>query len=256
MPLFLRPSPWSLALVTFIACTSGCAALPWSDAKPVKYETVPSSERHDTAGAKKKHAEALALIECADPTKHLNKAEVLLNEALVADVTYGPAHNSLGMVYYLQQKLYLAAWEFEYATKLMPDLAEPYNNLGLVYEQAGKYDEAISYYSMALSRDQNDPKVIGNLVRARLTTGDKNAELKSMMSDLALYHPDPAWQTWARDQVELEKFDGEGDLGRSWNPPSAPPEVMPSPVREPELIMPALPDEIANPAAAPTSKDG
>jgi tetratricopeptide (TPR) repeat protein len=238
-----------------LAAAIGCA--PWK-AEPAKYETVPTSNRHDTKTAKKKHAEALKTLEDPagpfsrfvhlDPTtdpaaaaeqlrqKHIAKAEGLLNEALVADVTYGPAHNSLGMVYYAQNKLYLAAWEFEYAAKLMPDLAEPYNNLGLVYERAGKYEDAISYFSMALSRDANDPKVIGNLVRARLITGDKSGDLKTMISDLALYHPDPGWQEWARDQVELGKFD-ETSLRPS---SAAPPEVMPSPMREPELLEPEL----------------
>jgi hypothetical protein len=31
----------------------------------------------------------------------------------------GPAHNNLGIVYYRQKKYYLAAWEFQYAAKLM-----------------------------------------------------------------------------------------------------------------------------------------
>lgn len=239
-----------------VAVCLGCASL---NNEPVKYETVPTSNRHDTKTAKKKHAEALAILDdptkpCAlcglmDPTadpavkaeqhkqKHLAKAEELLNQALVADVTYGPAHNSLGMVYFLQEKHYLAAWEFEYAAKLMPSLAEPYNNLGLVYEQVGKYEDAISYYSMALSRDVNDPKVLGNLVRARLISGDKSGDLKTIVSDLALSHPDPVWQKWARDQVELGKFD-EASLSRPAS--SMPPEVMPSPIREPELLEPEL----------------
>lgn len=67
------------------------------------------------------------------------------------------------------------------------------------------------------------------------------------MADLALDHSDPDWQKWARDQVELGKFDAEGDLGRSWSPPSGPPEVMPSPVREPELILPEPPEVMAIP---------
>jgi hypothetical protein len=35
--------------------------------------------------------------------------------------------------------------------------------------------------------------MIGNLVRGRLVTGDTHGDLKTMISDLALYHPDPAW---------------------------------------------------------------
>jgi len=223
----------------------GCAALPWHDKPAQKYETVATNKRRDTKTAQIKHAEALALLD-KDREKHLSKAEKLLNEALVADVRYGPAHNSLGMVYYLQNKLYLAAWEFEYAAKLMPDHAQPYNNLGLVYEQAGKYEEAISYYAMALSRDENDPQVTGNLVRARLAMGDKGGDVKEMISHLALNHPDPGWQEWARDQVGLAKFDESGmNLERSWDLPAGAPEVLPAPIRDrpdvpkgPELTLP------------------
>ena len=40
----------------------------------------------------------------------LAKAQEYLQKALVADVTYGPAHNTLGMLYLKQRRLYLAAW--------------------------------------------------------------------------------------------------------------------------------------------------
>jgi len=39
--------------------------------------------------------------------------EQLLNHSLVADVTYGPAHNSLGTLIFMQKKLYLAAEAIE-----------------------------------------------------------------------------------------------------------------------------------------------
>jgi tetratricopeptide (TPR) repeat protein len=213
----------------------------WSKSAPVKYETIASDTRRDTKVAQVKHAEALAIMEAGKPEK-LHKAENLLNEALVADVRYGPAHNSLGMIYYLQNKLYLAAWEFEYAAKLMPEHPQPFNNLGLVYERAGKLDEAISYYSMALSRDEGDPEVTGNLVRARLDKGEKGQDLKALMSDLALYHPDPKWQEWARDQVALAKFDksASGLTEPLINQPMMP-EVLPAPIKELEPIKAAEP---------------
>jgi tetratricopeptide (TPR) repeat protein len=220
------------ALAAFLVV--GCAA-PWMHQSAVKYETIAANANRDTHTAKTKHAEALALLD-KDREKHLAKVEKLLNEALVADVRYGPAHNTLGMVYYLEHKLYLAAWEFEYAAKLMPDHPQPYNNLGLVYEEAGKYDEAVTYYSMALVHKANDPQVTGNLVRTRMAMGERSPDLKNMLSDLALNHPDPGWQQWARDQVALVKFD---DSSKTLDQPGAPlrsPEVLPAPIREEEDI--------------------
>lgn len=235
-PLIL---PLSLALVGI----GGCMQPLWRRDAPVEYHTVAATSQGDEETAAAKHAEALVFIEDYRWPKDLAKAERLLNEALVADVGYGPAHNSLGMIYYLQDKLYLAAWEFQYAAKIMPDHPQPYNNLGLVYERAGKYEEATSYFSMALSRDPDRPEVLANLVRARMIQGEKSGDLKHMISDLALFHPDPAWQQWARDKVELGKFDhttsGLADpilLGK-------PPEALPSPIRDEESVPRPLPDD-------------
>src|SRR5690606_16083619 len=140
--------------------------------EPLNYQTIPASKRHDTATARKKHAAALELIEgnLRRPSDY-EAAHQTLNEALVAAVTSAPAHKSLGMLYYLEGELYLAAWEFEYASKLMPENPEPFNNLALVYEKAGKYEDAINYYSMAMAADIGNPQVMGNLVRTRMITG-------------------------------------------------------------------------------------
>jgi hypothetical protein len=67
---------------------------------------------------------------------------------------------------------------------------------------------------MALSHNDGHPEILGNIVRVRMITGDRNGDLKHMVSDLALYHPNPRWQQWARDQVELTKF-GQDRLGSS-----------------------------------------
>ena len=48
-------------------------------------------------------------------------AEAALKAALTADVMFGPAHNNLGKVYFHKGELYLAAREFDYAMKLMPN---------------------------------------------------------------------------------------------------------------------------------------
>lgn len=227
-----------LVLAVLMFCT-GCA--PFVQQEIQKYQTLVASSRHDTETAKKKHRQAVAIMETAVLPHGYAKAERLLGDALVADVTYGPAHNSLGSLYYMQNKLYLAAWEFEYAAKLMPDLAEPLNNLGLVYERVGKYEQAISYYSMALSREANDPEVMGNLVRSRMLTGDRSGDLKHMISDLALSHPESNWQRWARDSVELTKFDDmESSLPASWRMPDKAPEDLPAPVRDEDLKPPAF----------------
>ena len=232
LPLAAR---WTL-VAALVVGLSGCSQL--LPQKQAKYQTVSANTRHDTATAEQKHRAALVFLEDAGTRRDFRKAEQLLNEALVADVTYGPAHNSMGTLYFMQNKLYLAAWEFEYAAKLMPDLAQPYNNLGLVYERVGKYDEAISYYSMALSQEEHNPQVIGNLVRTRMITGDKSPELKDMISDLALNHPQLQWQNWARDQVHLTRFDeASTGLPRDWRVPDTLPEALPEAIQPEDVLL-------------------
>ena len=106
--------------------------------------------------------------------------------AVIADVTYGPAHNNLGQLYLMQGKLYLAAWEFEYAQKLMPERPEPYYNLGMVFEQADRFDEAIQYYSAAHDMAPENPRFIGNLARAMLKKDDLAPGVSPLLSDLIL----------------------------------------------------------------------
>ncbi len=222
-------SRWIVLVAMFASI--GCARLHHQ--QPTKYQTVSASDRHDTVTAKKNHAQALVLLE---ENVDLPKVEQLLNDALVADVTYGPAHNSLGTLYYMQKKLYLAAWEFEYAAKLMPELAQPYNNLGLVYERVGKYEDAITYYSMALSREPHNSELIGNLVRTRMLDGDRSADLKQLLSDLALNHTQPHWQNWARDQVELTNFEEETvSLPSDWKIPDKAPEQLSAPITQADV---------------------
>ena len=90
-----------------------------------------------------------------------------VRSALEADVTFGPAHNNLGRVYYHQGQLYLDAWEFQYAIKLMPYQPEPKSNLGLVLEAANKLDEAIKNYDEAMNLEPENPQFLGNDARAR-----------------------------------------------------------------------------------------
>jgi Tfp pilus assembly protein PilF len=180
---------------------SGCSA--FRPAPKTHYETVVADAQHDTETAEVEHAKAIDCLSgrtcagCCDPAK----AEEHLQKALVADVTYGPAHNTLGMLYLRQRKLYLAAWEFEYANKLMPERFEPLYNLALVYESADKLDRAIEYASMAFSVAPRNPDVLETLIRTRLRNGDPIEELRPLMKEVLFYETRPAWVCWTKEQL-------------------------------------------------------
>src|SRR5689334_4069954 len=145
---------------------AGCAR--WTGGPSQNYVTVEADSTHDTERARKEYKAARKCMDKQLQGKECDyaKAEKHLQESLAADVRFGPAHHSLGILYFWQRKLYLAAWEFEYASRLMPDRFEPFNNLGLVYESAGKYEQAKSFYMLARQKAPNEPHIIGNLARA------------------------------------------------------------------------------------------
>jgi Tfp pilus assembly protein PilF len=187
-----------LALAVLTPC--GCLA-PWREQGP-GYATVAAQPLRD-------EAKAIAETERAARLVHRGKwdqAEQALQNALIADVTYGPAHNNLGKLYYNQGKFYLAAWEFEYTSKLMPDRPEPHNNLGMVYEAVDRLDQAITSYSMAHSMACQNPIFIGNLARVRLKQDEHDPQAQALLSDLLLYDTRPDWVAWAREQFAVAKL--------------------------------------------------
>lgn len=163
------------------------------------YQTMPAEPARRTDLAERINREALVQLEQGE----FEEAETLLKRALEADVTFGPAHNNLGKAYYHQKKYYLAAWEFQYAIKLMPHLPEPRNNLGLVMEAVGKLDEAVSHYAQASNLEPDNPQILGNLARAHIRRGDRDADTRALLSELILRDTRPAWVAWARQKLAL-----------------------------------------------------
>ena len=165
----------------------------------VDYTTMSEHIQQQTDRAKELNLKAVGLVEDND----YQRAEAVLKDALSYDVTYGPAHNNLGKVYFHQQKYYLAAWEFEHASRLMPHQPEPRNNLGLVFENVGRIDDAVSWFEKALEIEPDNPLLIGNLARAKLERGDKDEQVHQLLSDLVLRDTRPEWVAWSREQLAL-----------------------------------------------------
>jgi Flp pilus assembly protein TadD len=190
----------SILCVVLPACalvTGGCSSA--SHPPSPDYKTLAKDLHRDTDKAKQATNQAVALMK----QDKYAEAESLLQDALNADVTYGPAHNNLGVVYYHESKFYQAAWEFQYAAKLMPDQPEPCNNLGLVLEAAGKLQEAVTSYDEAVKMAPNNPQYVGNDARARFRRGDRDAKEKELLQRLITIDTRPVWSAWAREKLEL-----------------------------------------------------
>jgi Flp pilus assembly protein TadD len=175
-------------------CNSATRRLPG-------YETIANDPLRDTDLARRETARGVALLDAGD----LAGAEAALKAALAADRTWGPAHNNLGKVYFQQSdrqsNLYLAAREFDFAMKLMPNQPEPPNNLGMVFERVGKLDDAVEQYGKAVAVEPDHVQAIGNLARARIKRGDRDADVRALLGKLVLRDTRPEWLAWARSTL-------------------------------------------------------
>jgi Flp pilus assembly protein TadD len=185
-----------IVAVLAVAMAGGCGG---RQARPPEYQTLAEDPNRDTEAARRENARAAALLE----EGRLDEAERALKDALAADLFFGPAHNNLGVVYRRQEKFYLAAWEFQYAAKLMPHAPEPRNNLGLVYEAVGRLQEAEGWYDKAIALQPDNPELVGNLARLRLRSGRTDAQTRRLLEDLALKDTRPDWAAWARERLAL-----------------------------------------------------
>jgi len=129
----------------------------------------------------------------------MNDAEATYQAAIRARPNYWEGYNALGVFYFTQGRYSQAAETFTRVTNLAPDSFRGYSNLGAAYLQVGRdtdaikalrhsieirpsydgfsnlatayfrlrqYDDAAYYYSQALSLDDKDYVVWGNLAAA------------------------------------------------------------------------------------------
>ena len=209
LPTFIA-LPTSLLLLAL--ATTGCAK-PAHPETAENYKTVTADPRRNTELASQLNAKGLEELHERDYAK----AEKFFKEALQADMFFGPAHNNLGIAYHEQQKFYLAAWEFDYARKLMPNKPDPKHNLGMVMEAVGKLDEAAAHYEDALALAPDDPETIANLARTLAKrdvhystgrTGDARRasdrdRLRELLHEIILKDTRPEWIAWAKDHLAL-----------------------------------------------------
>jgi Tfp pilus assembly protein PilF len=193
---FTLAAPAAIVIAALTLGLVGCAGS--TDPEPPAAEHLPATQpgtERDLARAR--NARGVRLLR----ERRYPEAERALKDALAADAAFGPAHNSLGDVYFHQSKFYDAAWEFQYAAKLMQNQAEPRNNLGLVFEQVGKLDDAIGWYQRAVALEPNNTSVIGNLARARLRRGDSDEEVRDLLLSLISRDSRPEWVNWAKERL-------------------------------------------------------
>jgi Tfp pilus assembly protein PilF len=231
-------------LFLIILATVGCAT---DNTTVPKYETVTVNPRRDPEAAAKQNLHGLEAL----AKGKWDKAEKHFKEALIKDVDFGPAHNNLGRLYFDQGKNYLAAWEFEYAVKVMPQRGEPYNNLGLVMERVGKLEQAVDAYEMANILCPNHPEVVGNLARVHWCQDKSNMRTRDLLEQLVFIDTRPDWVSWAKEQIACGKMSNEIFPVSFISEPSTIPSN-PSPASIPVPILPPSPNVPQYPGSIPT----
>jgi tetratricopeptide (TPR) repeat protein len=179
---------WAFAAI----CIAGVLGACRSSADAVGPYTPPSAAARDTTKAEALNREAADLLE-----SERGRAEDLLRQALTADIFFGPAHNNLGVLFLMQEKLYEAAGEFEWAKKLMPGHPDPRVNLALVLELAGRTDEALASYEAALEVWPGYLPALQGLASLSLRAGRReDPRLSGWLDEIAL-RGDDVWGAWA-----------------------------------------------------------
>lgn len=106
-------------------------------------------------------------------------------------------------------ELYEAANEFEWARKLMPGHPDPRINLALVFEQAGRVDDALASYRSAAEVHPGHLPAIQGLARLQIRFRREDQETDVLLSDIEFRSEDPAWRSWAeRERIRRQAIPG------------------------------------------------
>ena len=180
---YIQASGVGLLCVCLSACTLGTN----------KAEALRVHAR-DAFAANRLNAEGLALVEQGA----FAQAEEHFRKALDADPWHGAAHCNLGVALLKQGKPYNAVWQLQYASRLMPRAAQPWANLGILYEITGRYGLAEEQLSAALSLSPGDIEIVGQLARLHVRQDKHTENTFAWLQSVATQDADADWRRWAR----------------------------------------------------------
>ena len=99
-------------------------------------------------------------------------AEQLYNKALNINSKSVDVHNNLGILFNQLGKFDQSIISYEKAIKINPDYAPAYNNLGFALNKLGKYKNAINCYEKVLQIKSNDVDALYNLANTFKELGE------------------------------------------------------------------------------------
>lgn len=183
----------SVLLVAVLA--SSCAA---THSGPYADDRRAAETNRDAERAIELNARAADLLD-EDPVE----AEVLLREALAADLYCGPAHNNLGIVHLGAGRLYEAAHEFEWARKLLPGHPDPRVNLAITLHRAGRDDDSVDALKAALEVSPGYLPALQGLARRYVEQGAVDERVPGWLRRIVAEGESPAWRNWAARELAM-----------------------------------------------------
>ncbi len=176
-------------------------ALPPDHIKEITTGFVPGDSYYKRGLAIISHTQALGNRE------DLEKAEGLFTLALVQDPKHVQARNMQGLVLNALGRPEEAIKQWTEASRLDPDFAEPYLNLGLLHEESGRFDLAQPLFEKVTKLDPSNLKARMSLAAIRLRTGQTQGVAEELE---ALVKLKPDWYPALFHLGVLKK--GAGDL--------------------------------------------
>jgi tetratricopeptide (TPR) repeat protein len=129
-------------------------------------------------------------------------ALTLLQEAIELDPELKEAYNSLGNLYYQQQRYHQAITMYQKALAIDPDYAKAHNNLGSTYLQLAMKAQALEELQKALQADRSYGLAYYNLACVYAREGDSATAARYLQQAIAL---EPQARSWAQTDDDFAR---------------------------------------------------
>jgi hypothetical protein len=148
---------------------------------------------------------AQALVQraaAAQERKELTRALTLLDQAIKLDPTAKAAYNSLGNVYYRQERYQQALAMYQKALAIDPDYAKARTNLGNTYMQLAMDTRAIDEFQKVLRADSSYSLAYYNLACLYARSGNSTMAAQYLQQAIVL---EPQARTWAQTDTDFAR---------------------------------------------------
>jgi tetratricopeptide (TPR) repeat protein len=163
-------------------------------------QSAPNNARLHYWYADEMRARAEAAQTTEDRTRFLDISISEFGRALEIYPEFPDAYAERGLAYYAKGDKQGAAADYQRAINLNMGNWEVFNNLGVVYGEQNRLDEAMQYFELAVKRDFRFPDAYKNMGNLYFVRGDCDAAIEKYFEALK-------YATEADNALQLEIYD-------------------------------------------------